>query len=138
MEIKVDANSDDTNKIVVAYLNEDVLSNGYSKLSDEGLQVSNYTSTKVEGTIDVKADGTFLTSIPYEKGWTLYVDGQKTDTKEVMGVFLAADLTKGTHDIKFVYSPEGFVAGSILGTIGLFAFILLCVLDFRKSLKKKS
>ena len=137
VEIKVDANKDDTNKIAVAYLNEDILNKGYSNLADEGLNVTKYTSTQIEGTIDVKESGTFLTSIPYEKGWRMYVDGKKIDTKEVMGVFLAADLEKGHHDIKLVYSPEGFVAGSIFGTIALAAFVLICVHDYRKSLKKK-
>ena len=134
--IEVDAGSDKTNKIAVAYLNENILDEAYKNLSDEVFNVAKYTSTKLEGTIDVKKSGTFLTSIPYEKGWKIYVDGKKTDTKEVMGAFLAADIGEGSHSIKLVYSPEGFLTGSILAAAALLIFVLICVWDFRKQKAK--
>lgn len=130
--LRVDAGKSGKNIIGAAYLNTDVLDEGYAILSDEGLKVNDYSSTKIEGTITVKDDGTFLTSIPYEKGWTLYVDGEKTETIEVMEAFLAADLTKGTHEIKLVYSPEGFVPGVVMFVLAVAGFIVLCVLDARK------
>lgn len=136
VEIRVNANSDNTNKIAVAYLNEDILDKVYESLADEGLNVTKYTSTKIEGTIDVNKSGTFLTSIPYEKGWRVYVDGKKADTKEVMGAFLAADVSEGSHTVKLVYSPEGFVAGSILGAIAFLIFIMMCVSEWKKSSRK--
>lgn len=132
--LTVDSTKSGVNKICVAYLNQDVLDEGYANLNDEGLQVTKHSSTVIEGTIDVKNDGSFLTSIPYERGWTLYVDGEKTETKSAMDAFLVADLTKGTHNIRLVYSPEGFVPGLILGIIALLAFAAICVLDY---LKKK-
>lgn len=130
--LHVDVDKSATNKIAVAFLNADVLDLGYAALADEGLTVSNYTSTKIEGTINVKQDGTFLTSIPYEKGWTLYIDGKKTKTKEAMEVFLAADLTAGEHDIKLTYVPQGFVPGVVLAVIALLVFVGLCLDDMFK------
>lgn len=128
----VDANTSGTNIIGVAYLNSDVLDEGYALLNDEAIQVTDWSSTSIEGTIDVKSDGTMCTSIPYEKGWKLYVDGEKVETTEVMEVFLAAELTAGTHEIKLVYSPTGFVPGVILAVIAFAVFIALCIYDFLK------
>lgn len=136
--LNVDSTSSGTNLIGVAYLNGDVLDEGYAALNDETLQVSDHTSTKIEGTVNANNDGTFMTSIPYEKGWKLYVDGEKTETVEIMGVFLAADITAGEHSIKLVYSPEGFVPGVVLAALALAGFVTLCILDMRnKKLKKK-
>lgn len=133
VSLHVDADKSATNKIAAAFLNPDILDSGYETLADEGLVVSDFTSTKIEGTISVKKDGTFLTSIPYEKGWTLYVDGKKTETKEAMEVFLAADLSEGEHDIKLTYSPQGFVPGIVLAVIALLGFAALCLDEkFRK------
>lgn len=134
--LSVDSTKSGTNIIGVASLNSDVLDEGYAKLNDETFNVTSYTSTTMEGTIDVKSDGTFLTSIPYEDGWKLYVDGEKTETKEAMEVFLAADLTAGTHSIRLVYSPTGFVPGVVIAVAALLGFIALCVYDYMK--KKKS
>lgn len=136
VELRVSASSDSTNKIAVAYLNEDILNRVYENLSDEALNVTKYSSTEIEGTVNVNKSGTLLTSIPYEKGWKVYVDGKKADTKEVMGAFLAANVDEGSHNIKLVYSPEGFVTGCILGVTAFLIFVLLCVFDYRKTKSK--
>ena len=114
-----------TNKIAVAALNQDVLDRGYSELNDETLTVTKYTSASVEGTIKSDSDRVFMTSIPYEKGWTLYVDGKKTETKSAMGAFLCADMTAGEHTIRLKYAPSGFVPGLIAAFIALAAFAVL-------------
>ena len=132
VEINVGATSDNTNKIAVAYLNEDIMDRIYENLSDEGLNVTKYTSTKIEGTLDAEKSGTLMTSIPYEKGWKVYVDGKKADTKEVMGAFLAAEVGEGSHNIKFVYTPEGFVVGCVLAAAAFFVFVTLWILECRK------
>lgn len=134
VKISVDSTKSGKNIIGVAQLNADVLDEGYAKLNDEALKVTNYSSTSIEGTIKVNSDGTFTTSVPYEKGWKLYVDGVRTETKPVMGAFIAADLTEGEHSIKLTYVPEGFVVGTVLAVLALGGFVALCVLDF---LKKK-
>ncbi len=136
VELRVSASNNSNNKIAVAYLNEDILNKVYESLSDEALNVTKYSSTEIEGTLNVNENGTLLTSIPYEKGWRVYVDGKKTDTKEALGAFLAANVDKGSHKIKFVYSPEGFVAGCILGVIAFVIFVLLCVFDYRKAKRR--
>ena len=127
--LNVVAEKDATNKIAVAYLNSDVLDRGYENLSDETLNVTKYTSRTVEGIVNVKKNGTFMTSIPYEKGWTLYVDGNKTETKAALDSFLCADLSEGEHTIELKYTPEGFVTGMIGAIIALAAFVFLCFWD---------
>ena len=125
--LSVDAEKSATNKIAVAALNSDVLDEGYAKLADEMLSSVKYSSTKVEGTISAKEDGVFMTSIPYEKGWTLLVDGQKTETRAAMGAFICADLAKGDHTITLTYMPEGFVPGLAGSIAALLVFVFLCV-----------
>lgn len=132
--LSVDAEKDAVNKIAVAYLNQDVLDKGYAALNDETISIKKHTSAMIEGTLTANEDGTFLTSIPYEKGWKLFVDGKKQPTEQAMGAFLCAEMTKGEHTIKLVYTPEGFVPGMIAAVIAILAFIFLCVND---AMKKK-
>lgn len=131
--LTVDAEKSGTNKIIVSQLNQDVLDRGYAALSDEPLELTKHGSTTLEGTISAKNDGTFMTSIPYEKGWTLYVDGVKTETVPVLdGAFLTADITKGDHDIRLEYTPQGFVPGLIAAAAALALFIFLCIYTNKK------
>ena len=132
-KLKVDSNKSGKNVIGAALLNKNILDEGYALLADEGLKVTKYTSNYIEGTIDVQRSGVFLTSIPYEKGWTLYVDGEKVKTQEAMGVFISAEMTKGTHSITMKYTPPGFVPGVVLAVAALAVFIYLCITDMRKA-----
>ena len=136
--LKVDSEKSGKNIIGVAFLNKDVLDEGYAKLNDEGLKVTHYTSNVIEGTIDVQKDGVMLTSIPYETGWKLYIDGERTSTEEAMEVFLSADVKKGKHNVKLVYSPQGFKAGVFFSVIAILLFAALCFNERLKMQGKKS
>ena len=130
--LKVNSEKSGKNVIGAALLKKDVLDEGYARLADEGLKVTKYTSTSIEGTIDVQRTGVFMTSIPYEKGWTLYVDGEKVKTEEAMEVFISAEMTKGTHNIKMTYTPQGFVPGVVIAVFALAAFVILCLMDRKR------
>lgn len=117
-------------------LNEEVLKKGYEKLADEPLTVTEYTDTRVEGNVTVKEDGYLFTSIPYEKGWSLYVDGKKTEIEPFCQAFVGVRLSKGEHEIILKYMPEGFVAGSIVSGAALALFLLLCILRRKKGGKE--
>ena len=66
-----------------------------------------------------------FTSIPYDSGWTAYVDGRKTDIQTVAGAFIALDLEKGDHVIEFKYFPRGLKSGLIFTFAGWLVFALL-------------
>lgn len=130
--LSVDAQKSATNKICVAQLNDDVMEKGYAALSDETMDVTKHTSTLVEGTVTANEDGLFMTSIPYEKGWKLYVDGEPTEIVSAIGAFSAAELTKGEHSIRFEYVPQGFVPGVVIAVLALLMFAFLWVNDRMK------
>ncbi len=136
--ITVDAEKSGTNKIAVASLDSDVLDRGYSALSDEPFNITKHTSSTIEGTVNALEDGRFMTSIPYEKGWTLYVDGKKTETDAaVKGAFLSAELSKGEHELRLVYVPQGFTIGLAAALAALLLFIFLCVDKWRNAVSEK-
>ncbi|ODJ52136.1 copper ABC transporter permease [Brochothrix thermosphacta] len=92
---------------------------------------------KVEGrkaTADVtvkEAKQTIFTTIPYDKGWKLYVDGKLTPINSVNDAFLSLPVEKGKHKIELVFFPEGLVSGIILFFVGIGAFCLLLIYNRR-------
>lgn len=113
--------------IYVCVLNQDVFDKGYELLNDEKLEITDFSSTEVEGTIEAKADGLMYTSIPYESGWSAFVDGEETEITPVADAMCALYLDKGSHEITFKYSPAGFVPGVIAGAAALLIFIVMIV-----------
>lgn len=83
-----------------------------------------------KGSAAAEEDGWFVTSIPYDENFRLYVDGRQEKLHRVNTAFIGVPLTAGTHEIKLIYHAKGSTAG-ILAT-----FITLCLLmadQLRKS-----
>ena len=117
-------------------LNEEVWNRAYAALSDEMLNVTEFSDTKIKGTISVKQDGVFTTSIPYEKGWTIKVDGQKVDTYGIKDALLACELEAGNHEIELSYRPYGFYVAAVMSVTSLIALFVIDYLLKRFKEKK--
>lgn len=92
----------------------------YELLNANPYKVESFSDTKITGTITADKTGIMYTSIPYDKGWTVYIDGQKTRTTEICdGALSGVLLTAGTHEVTFKYCPQGFVPGIIISILCL-------------------
>lgn len=86
----------------------------------------------IEGTIDMKESGYFVTSIPYDEGFKVYVDNEVVEKQIVNKSFLGFKLSKGNHNIKIVYKSPLQKEGLILSFLGLISFISLLIIERRK------
>lgn len=105
------------------------------KLAEGGLNISSYDDTSIKGTITSKENGLMFTSIPYDEGWTIYVDGVKTELQKIGNAFLAVPLKKGTHTISMEYRARGYNAGLIISIVS--AIIIIVLIVFRIIFKKE-
>ena len=117
--------------------NEELFQKGREKLLQSTLKCTKSTDTRIEGTIDVKEDGLFYTSISYDKGWKAFVDGEEVEITPVCDALVAFKLDAGHHDIVMKYCPSGFVLGVIITVVSLALFIGLFVLSKKKGFMKK-
>lgn len=129
-----------TAKVYVNLLNQDVFEEGYNVVSRDVMTTTKCNSNSMEGTINVSESGLFYTSIPYEKGWSAYVDGQKVDITPVGGSLVAFHLDSGEHSIKLTYYPQGFWPGLAVSLLcaAAFAFICFYVYVYRKGKFRKT
>ena len=100
------------------------------------------TEDHLFGSIRTKQeDQTVLTTIPYDKGWNVYIDGKKTETYETLDALMAFDIAdSGKHFIEMKYMPNAYIIGFAISIFGITAFLLLCAADFvlkRTLLKNK-
>lgn len=128
-----------TAEVYVNKLNEDVFEQGYENISKDVMTTTSLSGSSMEGTINVSNDGLFYTSVPYEEGWTAYVDGVETEITPVGDALVAFNLSTGEHTIKLVYYPKGFWIGFTVTSVCVATFAFLCVYTYilRKRKKKK-
>ena len=115
---------------------EDQFLSFYNILADRGMEVTEYSDSKIEGNITVSEDGIFMTSIPYDEGWTVYANGEKLDTYPVLEGFLGANLSEGDYEIKMTYQCPGLVTGFLTTIIGILVFLSICKIE--KNLRDNS
>lgn len=106
----------------VCTMDEAVWRDAYKMLSASMLDVTDYGDSYLKGTIDVQEDGVFVTSVPYEAGWKLKVDGHTREIDELIGgAWISTSLSAGEHQIELSFRPPGLIAGLLitLASIGL-------------------
>ena len=77
----------------------------------------------IEGNINVKDDGYFKLSIPYDEGFEIYVDGEKTPYEVVNKSFIGFKINEGNHNIRIVYVSPLFKEGLVISFVGLVLFV---------------
>lgn len=123
-------------EIYIYTVDEDVLEQGYKRLLSSSLDVTSHSDTKITGKIDVNESSILYSSIPYDEGWTVLIDGKKADTFKIGDAMLGAAITPGEHTVEYVYSPKGLnygIAITVLTAAGLLGYYF-----YTNNKKKKS
>jgi uncharacterized membrane protein YfhO len=117
----------------VATFHQNVFENVYRELTNHMLEVETVKDGYVYGTIEMPEDKTLFTSIPYDEGWTVKVDGKKVDYYKVAGTFIGVDIGAGSHTVEFSYMPQGMLFGIAISVICM--VLLLVSLQVEKKLE---
>lgn len=144
-KVKVDFESGKAGRITcyVCTLDEEAWNKAYGRISSSLMTVTNATDTCLRGTVDAGQGGVFVTSIPYEDGWSMKIDGRKTEITEMTGdCWISAGLDAGTHEIELSFRPKGFMNGLLITIASILVLIaattLPAVIRRRRFLKEES
>ena len=103
----------------------------YNDIKDINKKVTPVNIDKIVNGEDIIAnvnaldDGYVVTTIPYDKGFTIYVDGEKTNYEIVNEAFVGFKITKGNHNVEIKYISPGKTIGYILSIIGIVLYIFV-------------
>ncbi len=112
----------------------DKFKQGYEILKSGQLEYTEFTDTCIKGTFSLGEGEILYTSIPYDKGWTIYIDGRKIDDTAILKIsdsLLGIYALPGDHEITLEYSIPFLNIANIISLI----FTLLLITSF--VLKKK-
>ena len=126
----IEAYADTTMNVLVYSLDTSKFISAINTLKQGGLDVTYHSDTKIEGTVNSLNDGVMMFSIPFDKGWTVKVDGKKVNTFAIKDALLGIDVGVGQHTIKLSYIPVGLVKGLIISISCI--LILIALFIFRR------
>lgn len=115
----------------------------YRTLSASSLNTEdeNWSDDHFFGTLTTYGENkTIMTTIPYDAGWRIYVDGERVETYSVYGdSLLAFDIADaGEHEIEFRYMPDIYVVGGAISAVSTLVFVALIVIDRKRAKKARA
>jgi uncharacterized membrane protein YfhO len=105
-------------------LDMDLFNQIYRDLSSSPLIIDSFSHTRISGTVTATSAKPLLyTSIPYNRGWSVQVNGQPAEKVLVLNTLLGVILPPGTHTIELRYRPPALLPASAISFIFCLTFL---------------
>ncbi|MEI8198914.1 MAG: YfhO family protein [Eubacteriales bacterium] len=103
-----------------------------SAVQGQNVKITEVKDGYVSAQVSVPEDQLLLTTIPYEKGWVLLVDGVKTAVTPYQDALISVPLSAGTHTITLSYTAPGMWAGAAASGAAIIVFAGAVIFTYRK------
>ena len=120
------------------FLDQNAFENAITKLKSQQLDIVSYTDTYINAKIKAENNQVMFTSIPFEEGWKVFVDGKNVKPQKLLDTFLGVPLTQGEHEIIIKFRPTYLFVAAIITIIGLALLVLVIIFEHRKIKREKS
>lgn len=120
-----DASSTKVINLSAYRMDTDVLKELYDKLNESPMEVSSYSESSVSATVNASSSGTLVTTIPYDTGWSVKVDGKSVEISEFEDAFISFPVSIGSHTIEMKYVPDGFNLGLAITAISIILLAMI-------------
>ena len=88
----------------------------------------------IVGNIDVLENGYFVLSVPYDKGFNVFVDGKKIKSECVNKYFLGFKISKGNHKIVINYEAPYKRIAILFSFIGIVLYLYVFIKEKRENI----
>ena len=122
------------------HIDEEAFREAVEELRDGNMDAYSEKDDRITGTITVpEGDSVVFTTIPYDAGWEVTVDGQKAETLPVLNeTLLAFRITPGEHELELRYKPDCVKYGLLLTFTGLLIFAGACAFELLEKRRRSA
>lgn len=113
-------------------LNEKNYSRLMGEIKESEAGILTFEDTYIKAAVNLKEEGTYITSLPYSKGFSIYIDGKYYGKGNTNNALLCFDIPKGEHIIEIKYVTPYFIQGVIISCFSLILLILLSIFTYRR------
>lgn len=119
----------DSVQMSVGSISEEKFNEGIKAIRDNGLlNIEELDDTYIYGTVNAKNDCMLMLSMPYDLGWTVYVDGEETEIYEHESHIMMVELAKGEHTVEMKFFPQGLKEGIFVSVAAILGVVLVLLL----------
>lgn len=125
------------NSILLAYTDNEVLQEYAEKLNSRDITLDVEHENDLTGTFTAGERQRILFSIPWDEGWTCYIDGQKVDIDKTWDLFMSVEAPEGQHTYEMKFFPAWMNYGLIISSIS-FAGLIIFMVVWKKRKKEEA
>ena len=96
-----------------------------AKLSAHPWNLTSWTDTSLKGSISCGQEGWLFTSIPFDAGWKVLVDGKEQEPEKILDSFVGIWLSAGSHTVTMEYTPKGLIPGALISAASVLLLALV-------------
>lgn len=122
----------------IVQLDKTLATSTLTGLATNEMKITKHKGGKLTGTISVASGQKVMTSIPYDKGWKIYVDGKPVSYETYAGTFLTFAASEGNHTIVMKYTSPGFMTGVWISATTIILIFTYYTIKKKKQKLKKS
>lgn len=122
---------DDVDRIRVYSERIDILADKADFVQQRAIATEKLSSSRFKLQYTADSNELIASTIPFDDGWHVYLDGNEIEVTHDMNWFLAFNVPEGTHIIELVYWPPGFSIGA---TISALSILIVLTCTFRRQI----
>ncbi|MCM1164928.1 MAG: YfhO family protein [Lachnospiraceae bacterium] len=114
------------------YLDEERLAefNGKLQSMNAGTSVTRTGGSSLEIKVDAAEDCALFTSIPFEEGWTAFIDGREAKVlSTVDSTLMCIEVPEGAHTIELKFFPAGLKSGLLITGSGILLIVIMLLAE---------
>ncbi len=138
--ISIKADDDYGNFTFHAYsVNDDVMKKGYQALAKNQIEISDFSDTKFTGKVTVPKNGLIYTSVPYDEGWQIKLNGIEVSRDDIIALgdgFTCIKAKPGEYELSMIFVPKGLLLGNAI-SIGMLGLLIIISFFIKKKKEKE-
>lgn len=123
--------------LVFAYADNDVLADYAKQLNERDITFNVEHENQLNGTFTAEEGQRILFTIPWDEGWTCYIDGQKVPIDKTWDLFMSVEAPEGQHSYEMKFFPAWLNIGLGISAAALVGLAVLMVLWKRSQGKSR-
>lgn len=112
-------------------LDTEKLGEYYAEIAKGNWNITEHTDTHLKGGVTAAEDGILFTTIPYEPGWTIKVDGEKVEPVVLLDSLIGIEMKAGQHEVEMRFFPDYLILAIIVSLIGLSFIALVAIVEVK-------
>lgn len=115
-------------------LDEGALRETLGRIGAHGMEVETFDDGHIAGTYQADEDGLLLLTVPWDRGWTVTVNGQEVEPRQAFdGAMMAIPVGAGESQVELTYISPGLAVGCVASVATCLLLLLRFIWGHRRA-----